>query len=123
MTNRARIGIVLLLLLGAGVLTRISDHAGVPPRKAEPVPMAGMIEGQPDFVDLITGNLHLEISILTTHRKPTAPRSRHRAEYVLLGVPVGPGRAIRERVSLQAGTLIVGTESGTIMYSCPVCRV
>ncbi len=77
-TNRARTGIVLLLLLGAGVLTRISDHAGVLPRKAEPVPMAtGMVEGQPDFVDLKTGNIHLQIPIVSAYHKPTAPRSRH----------------------------------------------
>lgn len=68
---------MLLVLLGAGVLTRISDHAGVPPRKAEPVPMPGMVEGQLDFVDLKTGNVHLEIAILTTHHELTAARSGH----------------------------------------------
>lgn len=83
-TNRARTGIVLLVLLGAGVLTRISDHAGVPPRKAKPLPMVGMIEGQPDFVDLKTVNIHLQIPIVSAYHKPTAPRSRHRAEYLLL---------------------------------------
>jgi len=77
MKSSARIGIVLLVLLGVGVLTRISDHAGVLPRKAEPLPMAGMVEGRPDTVDLKTGNVHLQIPILTTHHETTAPRSGH----------------------------------------------
>jgi hypothetical protein len=63
-TNRARIGIVLLALLGAGVLTRITDHARV---KADPVPMVtGMAEGQLDIVDPATGNLHLTIPLVAT---------------------------------------------------------
>ena len=107
-TNRARTGIVLLLLLGAGVLTRISDHAGVLPRKAEPLPMTGMVEGQPNFVNLKTGNLHLHIPILTTHHKIDRATISPLSRVPAADVPGRPGRAIRERVKLRACLVLRG---------------
>jgi hypothetical protein len=80
MTNRARIGIVLLVLLSAGLLSRITNHAGVPPQNPDRVQEATRAEGilpTTETVDLTNGNLHLQIPILATHGKPTAPRSGH----------------------------------------------
>jgi hypothetical protein len=55
-----------LVLLGAGLLSRITNHAGVPPKKPASVPVeVRAIEGQPviETVDLRNGNLHVEIPI------------------------------------------------------------
>jgi len=78
MTRFRTAAAALLVLLGAGLLVRITDRAGEPPKKAEPIPVAsGMAEGPPDLVDPKTGNIHLQIPIPTVHKKPTAPRSGH----------------------------------------------
>ncbi len=79
--SRARIaGAVLLVVLGAGVLTRITNRAGVPPKNPASAPQEiRAVEGQPvtETVDLRNGNIHLQIPIPTVHQKPTAPRSGH----------------------------------------------
>lgn len=76
---RTRIaGAALLVLLCAGVFSRVANRAGVPSRKAEPIPMAtGMVEGPADIVDPKTGNVHLEIPIRAVRQKTGAPRSGH----------------------------------------------
>ncbi len=77
--TRTRIsGAVLLVVLGAGLLTRITDRTGEPPQKHEPAPViTGMVEGPPDTVDPKTGDIHLQIPIPTAHKKAAAPRSGH----------------------------------------------
>jgi hypothetical protein len=63
--TRVRIaGAVLLVVLGAGLLTRINDQARVPPTNPASVLLeVRAVEGQPvtETVDLRNGNLHLTI--------------------------------------------------------------
>jgi hypothetical protein len=71
---------VLLVLLSAGVLTRLTNHAGVPPKKPANAPLEIRTDqSQPvtETVDLRNGNLHLEIPIRATRQKPTAVPSGH----------------------------------------------
>lgn len=79
--TRVRIaGAALLVLLGAGLLTRITERAGVPLKNADHAPVEiRAVESQPvaETVDLRNGNLHVEIPIRAVHQKPTAPRSGH----------------------------------------------
>ncbi len=61
--KRVRIaGVALLVLLGAGLLSRITDHAGIRPTKADRAP--GEIRAEEkltgtETVDLKNGNLYL----------------------------------------------------------------
>lgn len=77
--TRARIaGAVLLVLLGVGLLTRMTRQGKVPPTNPASGPLeVRAVESQPviETVDLRNGNLHVEIPIRATHQKPTAPRS------------------------------------------------
>jgi hypothetical protein len=115
--TRARIaGGVLLVLLGAGVLTRITNRAGVPPKKTEPAPMAvGMAEGPPDIVDPQTGNIHLQIPIRPLSRVPA------------VGVPGWPERAIQERVRVEGrrsgcrGVLRIFSLAVGLVLAAPGC--
>jgi hypothetical protein len=69
-----------LVLLGVGLLIRITDRAGVAPKNPASVPLeVRAVESQPviETVDLKNGNLHLQIPILATHKKPTLPQSGH----------------------------------------------
>ena len=76
MTRARFAGVVLLVLLGAGLFVRITNRADIPPKKPEPVPVAtGMVEGPADIVDPKTGNIHLQIPIRATRQKMAAPRS------------------------------------------------
>jgi hypothetical protein len=79
--SRARIaGVALAVLLGAGLLVRITNRAGVPPKNPASVPLEiRTIAGQPvaDTVDLRNGTLHVEIPIRATHQKTTASPSGH----------------------------------------------
>lgn len=79
--TRVRIArVVLMVVLGAGLLTWITDRAGVPPKNPARAPVEIRAEGiQPvtETVDLRNGNLHVEIPIRAVHQKPTAPRSDH----------------------------------------------
>lgn len=63
--TRVRIaGVVLMVVLGAGLLTWITDRAGVPPKNPARAPVEIRAEGiQPvtETVDLRNGNLHVEI--------------------------------------------------------------
>lgn len=59
-------GVALLVVLGAGLLIRVTNRAGVPPNKPAGVPLeVRAVESQPvaETVDLANGNLHLEIPI------------------------------------------------------------
>jgi hypothetical protein len=78
MTRSRVAGALLLVLLGAGVLTRITDH-GESAKNPASVPLeVRAVEGQPvtETVDLRNGNLHLQIPI-AAGQKPSAPRSGH----------------------------------------------
>lgn len=80
MTSTRIAGVALLVLLGAGLLIRVMNHSGIPPRNPDPAPVQIRAEGEPlspETVDLTNGNLHLKIPIPVTHQKPTAPRSGH----------------------------------------------
>jgi len=70
--SRFRIaGAVLLVVLGAGLLTRITNRAGVPPKNpARPLLEIRAGENQPitESVDLRNGNLHLSIPIRATRQ-------------------------------------------------------
>jgi hypothetical protein len=78
--TRIRItGIALLVLLGAGLLSRVTDHADMPPSPAH-APAEIRVEGNllaTETVDLTNGNLHLEIPIRAARQKTAAPRSGH----------------------------------------------
>jgi hypothetical protein len=73
-------GIVLLGVLGVGLLTRITNRAGVPPKNPARPPLQIRAEGtQPviESVDLSNGNLHLLIPIRSSRQKTAAPPSGH----------------------------------------------
>jgi hypothetical protein len=78
---RARIaGAALLVLLGAGVLTRIMNRAGESPKRPADVPLeirADQTQPVTETVDLRNGNLHVKIPIRTARQNTTAPRSNH----------------------------------------------
>jgi hypothetical protein len=81
--TRARIaGAALLVVLGVGVLTRITDHRESAKSPASVPVEIRTIEGQPvtESVDLRNGNLHMEIPIRAARQKSTAPSSAHRTE-------------------------------------------
>jgi hypothetical protein len=84
MSRAGTTGIVLLAVLGMGLLTRITNRAGVPPNNPahSPVVLLPAIEGQPvtETVDLRNGNLHMEIPIRAARQKSTAPSSARRTE-------------------------------------------
>ena len=77
--SRARIvGVALLIVLGAGLFSRITDRAGVPPKNPASAPVEiCAIEAQPvtETVDLANGNLHVEIPIRAVRQKTAAPLS------------------------------------------------
>lgn len=72
-------GAALLVLLGAGLLIRITNRAGVPPKKPDRAPVEiGTIENQAvtETVDPKTGNIHLEIPIRAATTRATDRLSR-----------------------------------------------
>ena len=77
--SRVRIaGLVVVTLLGAGLLTRITNRGGEPPQKPANAPAEiPAVEGQPviETVDLRNGNLHVEIPIRAARQKTAAPLS------------------------------------------------
>ena len=63
-----------------GLLSRITDRAGVPPKNPASAPLEIRTDqSQPvtETVDLSNGNLHVEIPIRATRHKKAAPRSGH----------------------------------------------
>jgi hypothetical protein len=78
---RVRIaGVVLLVFVCAGLLTRITDHTGSPPKNPDhPSVELRAVENQPitETVDPRNGNLRVQIPIRATRQKPTVPRSGH----------------------------------------------
>jgi len=80
MTRFRVAGVVPLVRLGAGLLIRRADHAGVSPKNpAHSAVEIPTIEGQAviETVDLRNGNLHVEIPIRAVHQKTAGPRSGH----------------------------------------------
>jgi hypothetical protein len=79
--TRIRIaGVVLLVLLGAGLLTRITNRAGVPSGNPANVPQkirTGQSQPVTETVDLRNGNLRVQIPIRAVRQKAAAPRSGH----------------------------------------------
>ncbi|HYL14871.1 MAG TPA: hypothetical protein VEV41_17645 [Terriglobales bacterium] len=79
--TRIRIaGVVLLVVLAAGLLTRVTNRPGVPPKNPDQLPVEiRTIEGQAvtETVDLSNGNLHVEIPIRAARQKTAAPPSHH----------------------------------------------
>ena len=77
--TRVRIaGVVLLVLLGAGLLIRVTNRTAVPPKNPHTAPVEiRMVESQPviETVDLRTGNVHVEIPVRATRQKTAAPLS------------------------------------------------
>ena len=76
--NLSLTGVVLLVVIGVGLVTRITDQTGTP--KPEPAPVeirTGEILLDSETVDLSNGNLRLQIPVPVAHQKPTAPRSDH----------------------------------------------
>jgi hypothetical protein len=77
--TRIRIaGVMLLVLLGAGLLIRITNRDGMPPKNPARAPVElGAVEGQPviESVDLRNGNLHVEIPVRAACQKTAAPLS------------------------------------------------
>jgi hypothetical protein len=74
------VGIAISVLLGAGLLIRVTDRAGVPPKNPVSVPVEiPTIEGQAvtETVELRNGNLHVEIPIRAFRQKTTAPQFAH----------------------------------------------
>ena len=72
MTRVRTAGAALLVLLGAGLLTRVTHHAGVPPKNPARAPVeirADQTLPATETVDLTNGNLHLEIPIRATRQK------------------------------------------------------
>ena len=71
-------GAVLFVLVGAGVLTWITDHRESPPRNPTPSSVEILaVKGQSviDMVDLRNGNLHVEIPIRAARQETAAPLS------------------------------------------------
>jgi len=72
--TRVRVaGSLLLVVLSAGLLIRVTDRAGVPSGNPASVPVElRVIEGQSviETVDLRNGNLHLQIPIRCAPQKP-----------------------------------------------------
>jgi len=105
------LGAVLLVVLGAGLLIRVTDRAEVPPKTPDSPPVeVRAVESQPitETVDLRNGNVHLQIPILSTHWKPTAPRSEPLSRVPAAGVPGGQGEQSvsgRSRHALVSGVL------------------
>mgnify|MGYP005816456603 CR=1 FL=1 len=69
-----------MVVLGAGLLIRVTDRAGVSPKNPARPPLEISTEGTVpvnEAVDLSNGNLHLSIPILAAHQKAAAPRSEH----------------------------------------------
>jgi hypothetical protein len=70
---RARIpGVALLVLFGAALLTRSTNHDGVTAKNPERVPVEIRAEGElpiTETVDLTNGNIHLQIPIPATTKK------------------------------------------------------
>jgi hypothetical protein len=122
--TRVRIaGAVLLVLLGLGLLTRITNRAGLPPKNPARSPVEILAEEKllaTDTVDLRNGNLHVENPDpgCSPENRCAAirPLSRVRAG----GVPGQPGRVIRERVRGQAGTPVLGDILTNFFFSCGV---
>ena len=80
MTRVRIVGAVVLVLLGVGLVIRVTDRAGEPPRNPARPTLAMRAEGtRPviESVDLRNGNLHVEIPIRATRHKKAAPRSGH----------------------------------------------
>ncbi len=79
--SRFRIaGAVVLVVLGAGLLTRITNHAGVPPKNPASVPLEirnDQSEPATEMVDLRNGNMHLQIPIRAARQKTAMPPSGH----------------------------------------------
>lgn len=74
------VGAVLLVLLGAGLLIRVTNRAGVPPKNPVRVPVeirTEQIQLVTETVDLRNGNLRVQIPIRAARQKPTAPPSAH----------------------------------------------
>ncbi len=85
---RVRIaGVVVLVLLGAGLLIRSANQSELPPKNTDGVPLEIQANTKllaTETVDLKNGNLHLEILIRAGHQKTTAPRSDRQSEYLPL---------------------------------------
>lgn len=70
--TRTRIAGVALVLLGAGMLTRIIHHAGMKPKNPDRAPVeirTGQTATVTEMVDLRNGNIHLQIPIPPTTKK------------------------------------------------------
>jgi hypothetical protein len=83
MTRFRTAAAVLLVVLGVGVLTRITNRTGMASRNPVNVPVElRAIEGQAvtETVDLRNGNLRVEIPIRAARQKTAAPSSAHRTE-------------------------------------------
>lgn len=70
---------MLLVLLGAGLLSRITDDAGAPKNPDRAPFEIPALESQPvtETVDLKTGNIHLQIPIRASRQKTTVPPLGH----------------------------------------------
>jgi len=69
--------VALVFLVSAGMLTRITDRAGLPPKNPARSPVElRAVEGQPviESVDMRNGNVHVEIPIRAARQKTAAPR-------------------------------------------------
>jgi hypothetical protein len=72
MTRTRIAGAMLLVLLGAGVLTRVTNRAGLSPKNPANVPLeipTGQTQPVIEAVDLRNGNLHVEIPIRAARQK------------------------------------------------------
>ena len=73
-------GVVLLVVLSAGLLTRITKRAGLQPKNPASLSLENpAVEGRPviETVDLGNGNLHVKIPIRAARKKTAGPRSGH----------------------------------------------
>jgi len=80
MTRFRIAGAVLLVLLSAGVLTRITNRAGILLTEPAAVPLeirAGETQPVIESVDLGNGNLHVEIPVRAVRQKTAGSRSGH----------------------------------------------
>jgi hypothetical protein len=72
MTSTRIAGVALFVLLGAGLLIRVMNHSGIPPRNPDPAPVQIRSEGEPlttETVDLKTENLHLTIPLVASAKR------------------------------------------------------
>jgi membrane protein implicated in regulation of membrane protease activity len=81
LTDRAGIaGAVLLVVLGAGLLIRVTNRTAVPPKNPDRVP-AEIRTGQTatviETMDLRNGNVHVEIPIRVARQKTAVPSFGH----------------------------------------------